>query len=481
MINEEYEQNKMNKSKTKIVASIGIHRDVEIIRSLYKAGATTFRLNTAHQTIEESTGIIENIRKVSNRAAILIDTKGPEIRTMEIESPIKVAEGESVYVVPVGTKVEGKSYSVNYDRFCIDMIVGTEILIDDGELSMTVTEQKDGQLVCRVNNSGVIKNRKSVNVPSVPVELPSLSEKDITFIKLAAEMKIDFIAHSFVRNKEDVLAVQKILDEYDSPIKIISKIENREGIDNLDEILDHCHGVMVARGDLGIELPAEDVPLVQKKMISRCIQRSKVVITATQMLHTMIENPRPTRAEVSDVANAVMDGTDAIMLSGETAYGDYALEAVQTMSNIASHTEANFKINRKKKDHEFLSPVRYQLIKSAMDIGKNLEAKAIITQTDSGQSASLLASFRGETPIFALSPRDEVVRQLNLTYGVNTYFLKYHTTLDDMISESVKVILEEGILTNEDMVVLVGSSPQQSTVTNFLEVGEMSQFLGGRE
>jgi len=471
----------MQKTHTKIVATIGQHNGTEFIRGLYDAGARIFRLNTAHQEIPETEAIVDRIRSVSTTAAILVDTKGPEIRTIDIPGPIDVVAGDSVYVIPRGTHRPETHFSVNYEKFCLDMKTGTEILIDDGEISLTIEEKGDQWLRCVVNNAGTIKNRKSVNVPNIPIPLPSLTDKDRAYIRFAAEKGLDFIAHSFVRNKEDVIAVQTMLDELKSPIKVIAKIENKEGVDNLDEILDHCLGVMVARGDLGIELPTEEVPIAQKKIIRKCIKRRKVVITATQMLHSMIENPRPTRAEVSDVANAVVDGTDALMLSGETAYGDYALEAVKTMSAIARKTEEQFKPVRKSGKLVEMHPVRYQLVKSAVNIARTLKTRAIIVQTDTGRTARLLSAHRGRIPIMALSPNPEVVRQLNLSFGVDPYLLRTQETLDEMVGESVRTLLQAGVINEEDLVVMVGSSPKYAYVTNFLEVGEAGHFLGGRE
>ncbi|MDC7241301.1 MAG: pyruvate kinase [Spirochaetales bacterium] len=472
----------MKTNRTKIVATIGMHNEEKFIRRLYKAGASVFRLNTAHQTPDETKGIIDNIRAVSDRAGILIDTKGPEIRTLDIAEPIPVNEGDELFIVPAGTEMEEPHFSVSYNKFCDVVTRGTEILIDDGEMSLIVIDKQVEQLRCIANNSGKIKNKKSVNVPNIPISLPSLTKKDEEYIHFAAEVGVDFIAHSFVRNKEDLISVQKILDKYNSPVRLIAKIENMEGIENLDEILDHCHGVMVARGDLGIELPAEDVPKMQKRMIRKCIKRNKVVITATQMLHTMIDNPRPTRAEVSDVANAVMDGTDAVMLSGETAYGNYAFEAVSTMAKIAAASESNKK-NKKfqKRNLSYFNPVRLEMITAAEHTARHLNAKAIIVQTDTGRSATLLASLRGTTPILALSPNSAVVRQLGLSYGVSAYHLPQQDTLDEMVSESIRVLLDEGAINSNDLVVLVGSSPNRSTVTNFIEAGEAGMFIGGRE
>ncbi|MDA3955946.1 pyruvate kinase [Oceanispirochaeta sp.] len=471
----------MNTNRTKIVATIGKNNDLLFIKKLYKAGASIFRLNTAHQTPDETEQIIARIREVSDKAAILIDTKGPEIRTIDIPETIRLKEGEEIFIVPQGTTMDQPHFSVSYSHFCESMNRGTEILIDDGDMSIIVIDMNDDRLRCIANNSGEIENKKSVNVPDIPFALPSLSKKDEEYIHFAAKIGIDFIAHSFVRNKEDLIAVQKILDKYNSPIRLIAKIENTAGIENINEILDHCHGVMVARGDLGIELPAEEVPHVQKKIIRKCIKRSKVVITATQMLHSMIHNPRPTRAEVSDIANAVMDGTDALMLSGETAYGDYALEAVKTMATIAAASESKRKNKDRRKNQVKFNPVRLQMIASAEETSRKLGAKAVIVQTDTGRSACILSSFRGRTPILALSPNPTVVRQLALSFGVNPYLLKSQKTLDEMVHESVKTVLDAGIIGNNDLVVLVGSSPNRGTVTNFIEVGEASHFLGGRE
>lgn len=476
-----YGNQNMQRTHTKIVATIGKHNDTDFIRGLYDAGARVFRLNTAHQEIPETDVIVDRIRSVSRTAAILVDTKGPEIRTIDIPEPLDVNAGDSVFIVPRGTGRSEVHFSVNYTKFCIDMELGTEILIDDGEISLTIEEKGDQWIRCVVNNSGAIKNRKSVNVPNIQIPLPSLAEKDRAYIRYAVEKGLDFIAHSFVRNKDDVIAVQNMLDELGSQIKIIAKIENKEGVDNLDEILDHCLGVMVARGDLGIELPAEELPIIQKKIIRRCVKRRKVAITATQMLHSMIENPRPTRAEVSDVANAVMDGTDALMLSGETAYGDYALEAVKTMSAIALKTEEQLKPALKGGKLVEMHPVRYQLIKSAVNIARTLKTCAIVVQTDTGRTARLLSAYRGRIPIMALSPDPEVVRQLNLSFGVDPYLLRAQNTLDEMVGESVKTLLQARVLNDEDLVVMVGSSPKLAYVTNFLEVGEASQFLSGRE
>ena len=333
------------RKQTKIVATISDRNcGAEFVSAMIERGVDVFRLNTAHQSPEDSLKVINNIRAVSDFTGILIDTKGPEIRTVEMSESIEVRTGDKVVFGNAGCshigKMKGqKIIPVSYDNLVDDVPVGSLILIDDGETAFRVTEKQDSCLYAEAENDGIIKNRKSVNIPGVHLNLPALTDKDRAYIRFATENGIDFIAHSFVRNAADVREINEILEECSSSIKVIAKIENREGVDNIKEILDVCHGIMVARGDLGIEIPAESVPAIQKKLIRLCVKRAKPVITATQMLQSMIDNPRPTRAEVSDIANAVLDGTAALMLSGETAYGRYPLESVSTMAKIAQAAE----------------------------------------------------------------------------------------------------------------------------------------------
>ncbi len=311
----------MNARKlTKIVATISDSRcDPGFLRDLHEAGMNVVRLNTAHQSPEASAKVIANIRAVSDTIGILIDTKGPEVRVKGLPEPLTIKTGETV-TIPRVDEVR-KGFSVSYDGFMAEVPVGSRILIDDGSIELAVKNAANGMLLCEVMNDGILKDRKNVNVPGVPLRIPALSEKDRQYLKFVADNGVDFVAHSFVRNKEDVLEVRRILEGYGSKARIIAKIENIQGVTNLPEILDFADGVMVARGDLGVEIPFERLPGIQKMIIEACMRKGKPVITATQMLHTMIENPRPTRAEVSDVANAVFDGTDALMLSGETGAG----------------------------------------------------------------------------------------------------------------------------------------------------------------
>ena len=323
---------------------------------------------------------------------------------------------------------------------------------------------------CEVSNNGVINGRKSVNIPSVHVKLPTLSEKDIDFIHFAIDQHLDFIAHSFVRNKEDVYAVQKILDSRDSDIKIIAKIENQDGVDNIDEILDHVYGIMIARGDLGVEIPQERIPVIQKMIINKCIARRKPVITATQMLHSMIHNPRPTRAEISDVANAVYDGTDAIMLSGETAYGDYAVEAVETMANIAHEIES---ATPPMKETPFLiinNEISAFLARAAVNASIELNTKAIIADTNKGRTIRALAAYRGNKIIFAQCYDKRVMRELTLSYGVVTNYTHMENTTEAFLFDALNELQKKHNLKKTDRVVVLAGNFGLSHGPSFIEV-----------
>ena len=327
--------------QTKIVCSISDRRcDVEFLRKLFFAGMNVVRMNTAHATPDGIRTIVRNVRTVSPHIGLLIDTKGPEVRTTDVESPINYKTGDVVKIFGrPGMVTTHDIINVSYSDITNDVKVGDEMLFDDGILSVKIIENTGPMLVGVVQNDGVLGAHKSVNVPGVHIDLPAVTEKDKANILLAVGEDIEFRAHSFVRNAADVKAVQDILDSKGSDIKIISKIENQEGVDNIDEIIDASYGIMIARGDLGIEVPIERIPGIQRLIIRKCIQKHKPVIVATQMLHTMINNPRPTRAEVTDIANAIYYRTDALMLSGETATGKYPVEAVRTMSAIAEQAE----------------------------------------------------------------------------------------------------------------------------------------------
>jgi len=466
----------MKRKQTKIVATISdLKCDVDFLKELYESGMDVVRLNTAHQNHEDTLKVIENVRKVSDKIALLLDTKGPEVRTCDMEETLDLKEGDEVLITD--EKTEGKlSFKVNYSGFVNDVDKGHIVLIDDGETGMKVVDKTKTALVCTVLNDGVVKNNKSVNVPDVSIQLPSLTQKDRDYIQFAAENDLDFIAHSFVRNKQDVIDVQEILDKHKSSAKIIAKIENREGVDNIEEILDYAYGVMIARGDLGIEIAAEEVPIVQKEIINICIRRAQPVITATQMLHTMINNPRPTRAEVSDVANAVFDGTDALMLSGETAYGDYPLESVQTMASIAMKVEAQKPHSLTNKGYKD-DTVRCFLARNAVKAAVKLPIAAIVSDTHSGYSARILASHRSHVPIYVMCHRNDVMRRLSLNYGLYPDFIEAAETITDLTSRNLNHLIKDTELNITDMVVLMGGNPQSTEAADFIEINTVANCV----
>ncbi len=457
---------------TKIVATISDRKcDVEFIRSLHEAGMNVVRLNTAHQTREDTLRVINNVREVSDKIPLLLDTKGPEIRTVKSEEEIIVKKTDRIKIKgdPNGCTEKGCVY-VNYAGFVKDVPLNQRILIDDGDIELVVVEKHDDCLICEVRNDGVIKGRKSINVPDIHIHLPSLSDKDRTYIDFAIDNDLDFIAHSFVRNKEDLIEIQQILNAKQSRIKLISKIENQEGVDNIDEILDHCHGIMVARGDLGIEISAEKIPSIQKKLIKKCIEKNKAVITATQMMHSMIKHPRPTRAEVSDVANAIYDGTDAVMLSGETAYGSYPIEAVKIMRKIAHEVETSKEAVNRMLVMSMQTQVPAFLANSAIRSSVQLSAKAIITDTTSGKTAVNLASYRGKVPIYAQCYDKRVMRELALTYGVSAEFMVRGKTKEEFIEKTINPLIEKGKIAKEDLVVVVAGSFGVTQGATYIEI-----------
>ena len=464
--------------KTKIIATISNKScEPSFLERLFNAGINVVRLNTAHMTHEDALEVINNTRKVSDKIAILIDTKGPEIRTCKSDSPIKVKHGDTIRIIGDSTKKSTDGLlCVSYDNFVHDIPVGSSIMIDDGCLALAVMDKDDNNLYCHVENDGIIGEKKSVNIPSVHVKLPALSEKDIGFIKFAAENDVDFIAHSFVRNKEDAIAVQNILDQSKSKIKIIAKIENCDGVDNLDEILDHVYGVMVARGDLAVEIPAEKIPLIQKQIVKTCIKRRRPVIIATQMLHTMIESPRPTRAEVSDVANACLDHTDALMLSGETANGKYPEEAVRTMANIAHEVElrtSSFVDVPYASDNK----VTAYLAKAGVKASLRLNTKAILADSMTGDSIREIAAYRGDNPIFAQVYDNQVMRELALSYGVYATFIKRDENLKFPFERVVSTLLKEKRFFSDDLVTVIGGHFGAKHGVSYVEIAEAGAMM----
>lgn len=475
--------------KTKIVCTIGpASESVDKLTQLMEAGMNVARLNFSHGDFEEHGARIKNIREAAeitgNNIAILLDTKGPEIRTNNMkDGAIELVAGNDIIVSM--TEVEGTTdkFSVTYEGLIDDVEPGSKILLDDGLIGLEVTkvDKAAGEIHTKILNTGTLKNKKGVNVPGVAVKLPGMTEKDANDIRFGIEQGIDFIAASFVRRASDVLEIKQLLEDNNaSHIHIIPKIENQEGVDNIDEILEVSDGLMVARGDLGVEIPAEEVPLVQKLLIKKCNTLGKPVITATQMLDSMQRNPRPTRAEASDVANAIFDGTDAIMLSGETAAGLYPVEAVQTMNNIASRAEEalNYKeiLSKRSKDSEH--SITDSIGQSVAHTALNLEVKAVITPTGSGHTARMISKYRPEAPIVAVTYDASIQRQLALVWGVYPRLSQKSESTDEMLDVAVQEGVNSSIVTHGDLVVITAGLPVgEAGTTNILKIHVIGDVL----
>ncbi|GIO22394.1 pyruvate kinase [Oceanobacillus sp. J11TS1] len=467
---------------TKIVCTIGpASESIEKLEKLIDAGMNVARLNFSHGDYDEHGGRIKNIReaaaKKNKTVAILLDTKGPEIRTGNFkEGRADIVQGKEVIISM--TEVEGTAerFSITYDGLINDVHEGSKILLDDGliELEVTGINQEKGEIVTVALNSGEIKNKKGVNVPNVSVNLPGITDKDTNDIIFGIEQGVDFIAASFVRRPSDVLEIKEVLEQHNADhIQIIPKIENQEGVDNIDSILEVSDGLMVARGDLGVEIPAEDVPLVQKKLIKQCNTAGKPVITATQMLDSMQRNPRPTRAEASDVANAIFDGTDAIMLSGETAAGAYPVESVQTMSNIALKAESalDHKAILEERSKNVDMKIREAITQSVSHTAYNLNIGTIITPTESGSTARMVSKYRPRATILAVTVDEVVNRQLSLVWGVHAVQGTQTKSTDEMLEVAVTQGLNSGVCKRGDTVMVVAGVPVgEKGTTNLLKV-----------
>jgi len=465
--------------QTKIVASVSDRRcDVDFIRQLFNAGVNVVRMNTAHASREGIINIIRNVREVSNHIGILIDTKGPEVRTTGCEAPIEYKTGDVVKIF--GRPDVASTHDIvnlSYANFAADVYEGCHILFDDGALDMQVIGINGPAVIAQVMNDGVLGSHKSVNVPGVHIALPPLTDKDRKNIMLAIEQDIDFIAHSFVRSAADVRAVQAILDAFNSDIKIISKIENQEGVDNIDEIIDASYGIMIARGDLGIEVPIERIPGIQRQIIRKCIEKKKPVIVATQMLHSMIQNPRPTRAEVTDIANAIYSSADALMLSGETASGKYPVEAVQTMATIAEQAEKD------RMNHSYIAPlsevsdIREFMAHAAIEATEKIGVKGIITDSSTGITARQLAAFRGLHPVLAICYNDKLQRLLNLSYGVIPVYHKEHIGSEQLFLAAVRMLRQKGFVDLDDKIAYLSGNVGAGGSTKFLEVNTVKEVF----
>ncbi len=474
--------------KTKVVCTIGpASENYDILMKLIESGMNVARLNFSHGNQDEHRSRIEMIQQASEDSdmpiAIMLDTKGPEIRTGKFKMDIvELMQGDHFTITTRDVEGDQNICSVSYSGIVQDVKVGDRILIDDGLVSLKIMEiPNETDILCLVENQGEIKDHKGVNLPGVKTNLPAITDKDISDIQFGIEMGVDFIAASFVRKAEDVLEIRKILEDHGADhIKIIPKIENQEGVDNLDEIIEVSDGIMVARGDLGVEVPTEEIAIIQKDMIHRCNMVGKPVITATQMLDSMIRNPRPTRAEVTDVSNAIFDGSDAIMLSGETAAGKYPVEAVETMARIAKRTEQA--IEYQKELHErstganlsVTDAISYSTCTTAMSLG----AAAIITATSSGHTARMVSKFRPSSQIIAVTTSERVRRQLALSWGVYSITMDEMESTDDIINVSVMNALKEKYIEPGDLVVITAGVPVGvAGTTNLIKVHVASEIL----
>lgn len=473
--------------RSKIVCTIGPASDhPDMLKKMILAGMNVARLNFSHGTHEEHGRRAAAVRRAAAEVgaivAIMLDTKGPEIRLGYFkEEPVFLTENATVTLTTDEIEGDSERIPITYKGLPGDVKEGDAILIADGLIKLEVLSTTATEVMCRVVNGGKLSSQKGINLPGIEVNLPAVTQKDIQDITFGVEQGFDFIAASFIRRASDVLAIRQVLEELGSNINIIAKIESRQAVNNLDEIINVSDGIMVARGDLGVEIPVEEVPLVQKDIIKRCNLLGKPVVTATQMLDSMINNPRPTRAEASDVANAIFDGTDAIMLSGETAAGKYPLESVVMMARIAERAETDLRyedVLAKKSSplpqHTVTDAISFATCSSAHYLG----AAAIITTTTSGHTAKMVAKYRPATPIIAVTPNEDVMRKLALTWGVKPLLTEHKNSTDEMMEVAVEAAMRAGLVKGGDLIIFTAGVPAgvQGT-TNLLRVHTIAEVL----
>ncbi len=473
--------------RTKIICTLGPASDDEnILRNMMLGGMNVARMNFSHGTHEQQKKRADLFKKIRNELKLpiplLLDTKGPEIRTGDFkEGQVTLKESNQFILVNKDIVGDENCCSITYKELYRDVSRGSRILINDGLVELEVFEIKNKDIYCIVKNGGVVGNRKGINVPGADIRLPSLTSQDIADIKFGIENDFDIIAASFVRKASDVVEIRKVLEKNGgSDILVISKIENREGIRNFDEILKVSDGIMVARGDLGVEIPVEEVPIVQKNIIEKCYRNGKPVITATQMLDSMIRNPRPTRAEASDVANAIYDGTSGVMLSGETAAGKYPLETIAVMAKIAEKAESSMDYWKRftTQQTEFNTSVTNAISHATCTTALDLKAAAIISVTQSGHTARMISRFRPACPIIATTVNPKVQRQLNLSWGVLPFLVPVANTTDEMFDMGIEKALESGLVKNGELAVITAGVPAGiSGTTNTLKVHIVGRVL----
>jgi len=473
--------------KTKVVATMSDFRCTdEFVGKLYDAGMDVVRINSAHVTEQGAAHIVQTVHRVNPSIPVMLDTKGPEIRVTAVADTygggIAFDAGDRVAVrgSDGSDPTTRETIYMNVPTVVHDIPVGARMLIADGELELRVVQKDDRELLCEFVQGGLLRSRKSVNVPGVSVDLPPVTEKDRRFIEWAVKNDVDFIAHSFVRSARDIEAVQEILDAHGSEIKIISKIENQEGLDHIDEIIEASYGIMVARGDLGVELPAEAIPNTQRRIVEKCIAAKRPVIIATQMLYSMVKSPRPTRAEVSDVASAIYERVDAVMLSDETAMGDYPVESVQTMSRIAREIERDETHFKPMIDMDMVSvnhEITAQLARSAVRASTNLPIKYVVLDTKTGRTGRYLAAFRGRKTVMAVCYRQHAQRILALSYGVVPILRKeepndrYHFLVD-----ALEFIDRYRKLRDDDLLAIVGGSFGSESGASYVEIADVKSI-----
>ncbi|GGA51688.1 pyruvate kinase [Kroppenstedtia guangzhouensis] len=472
--------------RTKIVCTIGpASEQPETLKKLVQAGMNVARLNFSHGNHGEHLRRIERIRQVEQElgqtVAILLDTKGPEIRTGVLrEEQVELKTGGEIILTTEEVEGDASRVSVSYKGLADDVHPGSTILVDDGLISLRVEKVEGTEIHCRIENGGLLKDRKGVNLPGVSLHLPGITEKDAEDIRFGIRHGVDFIAASFVRKPKDVLEIREILEAHDADIHIISKIENEEGVKNLDAILNVSDGIMVARGDLGVEIPAEEVPVLQKEMIRKCNHQGKPVITATQMLDSMQRNPRPTRAEASDVANAIFDGTDAVMLSGETASGKYPVESVETMASISSRAEESLQYADlfQERIRALEVSIPDSISQAVVHTAGILKSSAIITSTESGKTARMVSKYRPRAPIVAVTRHEKVMRHLALVWGIVSVKGEKVETTDEMLGTSIQSAIRSGYVRHGDLVVITAGVPvAKSGTTNLMKVHVIGDIL----
>lgn len=465
--------------RTKIVCTIGPASDsTETLKKMITSGMNVARLNFSHGTHEDHAKRVEAVRQAAGElgaiVGLMLDTKGPEIRTGLLKADtITLESGKNIILTTDEIMGTTEKLSISYKGLPQDVKPGSKILIADGLVELEVISAESNEILCKIVNGGTIGSRKNVNLPGVVVKLPAVTDQDVEDIKFAVDRGLDFIAASFVRTVADVLEVRKVLEESGADIQIIAKIENHQGVENIDDILKVADGIMVARGDMGVEIPTEEVPLIQKMIIQKCNKVGKPVITATQMLDSMINNPRPTRAEATDVANAIFDGTDAVMLSGETASGKYPVESVTMMDKIATRTERalGFEEILGRKEISPLRTVTDAISHATCSTALDLGATAIITSTKSGHTARMVSKYRPKARIIAVTPRMDVIRKLSLVWGVVPLLVSETSSTDEMITASIQTALSSNYIKCGDLVVITAGVPVGVPgTTNLLKV-----------